>query len=154
MKSNKSKKICFHEIASLAVFPVQKLIFGRFWNCKKWNLVKKKFREIYSFNFTSFFGLDLFKAAVSMVYFLYSSCWYCMCLCNDPPAFTHFCHLRWSIQKEQWRGKLTPEKKKKDRSQGLKQLFWVGKRSNSADTQDPYCVGLSLCCAKQTKQGC
>ena len=34
------------EIALLAVlnfFPVQKLSFGHFWNCKKWNLVKKKF---------------------------------------------------------------------------------------------------------------
>ena len=37
VKSNKSK-IFFHEIAFLAVlnfFPVQKSIFGNFWNCKK-----------------------------------------------------------------------------------------------------------------------
>ena len=42
MKSNKSKNfLC--EIAFLAVlkiFPVQKLIFGHVWNCKKWILVK------------------------------------------------------------------------------------------------------------------
>ena len=45
VKSNKSK-FFFREIAFLAVlnfFPVQKLIFGHFWNCKKWNLVKKIF---------------------------------------------------------------------------------------------------------------
>ena len=28
------------------IFLVQKLIFGHFWNCKKWNLAKKFFREI------------------------------------------------------------------------------------------------------------
>ena len=42
----------FREIAFLAVlnfFPVQKLIFGHFWNCKKWILVKKIFREIDAF---------------------------------------------------------------------------------------------------------
>ena len=36
----------FHKIAFLAVlnvFPIQKLIFGHFWNSKKWNLVKKNF---------------------------------------------------------------------------------------------------------------
>ena len=41
VKSNKS--IFFREIAFFAVlnfFPVQKLIFGHFWNCKIWNLVK------------------------------------------------------------------------------------------------------------------
>ena len=56
VKSNKS--IFFREIAFLAVltiFPVQKLIFGHFLNCKKWNLVKKIFREIDLFDFTSFF---------------------------------------------------------------------------------------------------
>ena len=37
------------------------MTFGHFWNCKKWNLVKKFFREIELFNFTSFFGLDFFK---------------------------------------------------------------------------------------------
>ena len=40
-----SKKF-FREIAFLAVlnfFPVQKWIFGHFWNCKKWNLAKKNF---------------------------------------------------------------------------------------------------------------
>ena len=54
MKSNKSKKIFFHEIAFLTVFPVQKLIFGYFLNCKKWNLVKKNIHEIDLFDFTSF----------------------------------------------------------------------------------------------------
>ena len=42
VKSNKSKKY-LREIAFLAVlnfFPVQILIFGHFWNCKKWNLAK------------------------------------------------------------------------------------------------------------------
>ena len=51
----------FLEIAFLAVlnfFPVQKLIFEI---AKKWNLVKKFFREIDLFDFTSFFGLDFFK---------------------------------------------------------------------------------------------
>ena len=36
----------FHEIAIFIVlnfFSVQKLIFSHFWNCKKWNLVKKIF---------------------------------------------------------------------------------------------------------------
>ena len=53
-------KICkkkFREIAFLAVlnlFPVQKLIFGHFWNCQKWNLVKKITCKIDLFVFTSF----------------------------------------------------------------------------------------------------
>ena len=37
-------KYFFREIAFLAVLnflTVQNLIFGHFWNCKKWNLVKK-----------------------------------------------------------------------------------------------------------------
>ena len=46
----------------LKFFPVQKLIFGHFWNCKKWNLAKK-FREIDSFDFTSFSGLDILKVS-------------------------------------------------------------------------------------------
>ena len=41
--------------------PVQKLIFGHFWNCKKWNLVKNIFYENDLFDFTSFFGQDFFK---------------------------------------------------------------------------------------------
>ena len=48
-------------LAVFIFFPVQKLIFGHFWNCKKWNLVKKKFCEIDLFDFMSFFGLDFFK---------------------------------------------------------------------------------------------
>ena len=51
----------FREIAYLTVlkfFPVQKLNFGHFWNCKKWNLVKKK----NSWNwFHDFFWPRLFK---------------------------------------------------------------------------------------------
>ena len=40
-------------------FPVQKLIFGHFWNCKKKEFGQKNFfREIDLFDFTSFFGLD------------------------------------------------------------------------------------------------
>ena len=45
MKSNKSKK-CFCEIVFLAVlnfFPVQKLISGHFWNCKKKGIWSKEF---------------------------------------------------------------------------------------------------------------
>ena len=57
VKSNKS--IFFREIAFMAVFPVQKLIFGHFLNCKKWNLVKKKFREVDLFDFTSFLAWTL-----------------------------------------------------------------------------------------------
>ena len=42
----KSREIFFRKIAFLAVsnfFPVQKLIFAHFSNCKKWILVKKYF---------------------------------------------------------------------------------------------------------------
>ena len=52
-----------HQIVFLVVlnfFPVQKLIFGHFRNCKKWNLVNKKFCEIDLFVFTSFFWPALF----------------------------------------------------------------------------------------------
>ena len=48
LKSNITKKF-FREIAFLAVlnfFPVQKLICGYFWNCKKGNLVKKFFVKL------------------------------------------------------------------------------------------------------------
>ena len=41
---NQINKNFFREITFLAVlhfFPVQKLNFGHFWNCKKWNLAKK-----------------------------------------------------------------------------------------------------------------
>ena len=67
VKSNKWK-IILCNIAFLAVlnfFPVQKLIFGHFWNCKKWNLVKIKFLEIDLFDFTIFFGLDFFKFSLA-----------------------------------------------------------------------------------------
>ena len=50
---------CF--LVVLNFFPVQKLIFVKFWNCKKWNLVKKKFHEKDLFDFTSFFALDFLK---------------------------------------------------------------------------------------------
>ena len=57
MKSNKSKiffvKLHFWQFFKL--FPSSKLIFGHFWNCKKWNLVKN-IREIELFDFTSFLG--------------------------------------------------------------------------------------------------
>ena len=46
------KKI--REIAFLAVFPVQKLIFGHFWNSKKWNLVN------WFIWFHEFKGLDVY----------------------------------------------------------------------------------------------
>ena len=42
-------KIIFREIEFLVVlnfFPVQKLILGHFWNCKKWKLVKKFFVKL------------------------------------------------------------------------------------------------------------
>ena len=56
---NQINPIFFREIAFLPVlnfFPIQKLIFGHFWNCKK----EKKICEIDLFDFTSFFGLDFF----------------------------------------------------------------------------------------------
>ena len=56
----KSKKITWNCIFG-SFFPVQKLILGQFWNCKKWILFKIFFREIDLFDFTSFFGLDFFK---------------------------------------------------------------------------------------------
>ena len=58
------QKTFFREIAFLAVlkfFPVQKLIFGHFWNCKKMEFGQKIFRQIGLFDFTSFFGLVLFN---------------------------------------------------------------------------------------------
>ena len=63
MKSNKSKNF-FREIAFLVVlnfFPSSRIDILPIWNSKKWNLVKKNFREIDFFYFTSFFGLDFFK---------------------------------------------------------------------------------------------
>ena len=51
------------EIAFLAVlnfFPVQKLIFGRFYNGKKWILIKK-IREIDLFDSTSFLAWTFFN---------------------------------------------------------------------------------------------
>ena len=48
-------------LAVLNFFLVQKLIFGHFWNCEKWNLVEIFFREIDLFDFTSFLGLDILK---------------------------------------------------------------------------------------------
>ena len=44
--NQRNQKIVLCEIAFLAflnIFPVQKLIFGHFWNCKKWILVTKFF---------------------------------------------------------------------------------------------------------------
>ena len=41
--------------------PVQKWIFGHFWNCKKWNFAKKNSVEIDLIDFTSFFGQDFLK---------------------------------------------------------------------------------------------
>ena len=38
-------------MAVLNFFPVQKLIFGHFRNCKKWNLIKKNFSIVYFANF-------------------------------------------------------------------------------------------------------
>ena len=62
VKSNKSKYF-FCEIAFLAVlnfFPVQKLIFGHFWNCKKWNLGKQIFSWNWFIWFYEFFWPGLF----------------------------------------------------------------------------------------------
>ena len=66
-----------HFFAVLNFFPVQKLIFALFWNCKNWSLVKKKILEIDLFDYTKvikrvflwlwfhefffFFFLDFFK---------------------------------------------------------------------------------------------
>ena len=91
-------------------------------------------------------------------------------MCNDPPsAFTHFCHLRWSIRKRktQWRGKLTPQKRKKKDNRSCRFPSFIGERdwNNYFEwvndrilllllTPRTHIVsGLSLCCAKQIKQG-
>ena len=82
MKSNKSK-ICFCEIAFLVVlnfFLVQKFIFGHFWNCKKWILVKK-FREIDLFDFPRFFWPGLFSTFWPTV------------LSDDATSWIFFCHF-------------------------------------------------------------
>ena len=68
----------FREIAFLAVlnfFLVQKLIFGHFWNCKKWNLVKKNIREIDLFDFMSFLAWTFlnFLAHHGTTYYLHFS---------------------------------------------------------------------------------
>ena len=48
-------------LAILNFLPVQKLIFGHFWNGKKMEFGQKFFfREIDLFDFTSFFGPDFF----------------------------------------------------------------------------------------------
>ena len=62
-KKINQKKNFFHEIAFLAVlnfFPIQKMIFGHFWNCKKWNLVKKNSWNWFIW-FHKFFGLEFLK---------------------------------------------------------------------------------------------
>ena len=56
----------------LNFFLVQKLIFGHFWNYKKWNLVKNYFHEIDLFDFTSFFAIDFFNILA-----------YCVCLSGN-----------------------------------------------------------------------
>ena len=111
---------------------------------------------------------SVFFQYILMVYFSYLSYWYCMC--NDPPsAFTHFCHLRWSIRKRktQWRGKLTPRKRKKKDNRSCRFPSFIGERdwNNYFEwvndrilllllTPKTHIVfGLSLCCAKQIKQG-
>ena len=61
-----NQKKFFREIAFLAVlnfFPVQKLIFGQFWNCKKMEFHEKNFfwliwfHEFFCLNFFKFSGL-------------------------------------------------------------------------------------------------
>ena len=59
--SQKIQKSPGKETRVLNFFPVQKLIFVHFRNCKKWNLVKKIFREIDLFDFTSFLAWTFFK---------------------------------------------------------------------------------------------
>ena len=63
-KNQINKNNFFREIAFLTVlnfFLVQKLIFGHFWNCKKWNLAKKFFSWNWIIWFHKFcFGLDSF----------------------------------------------------------------------------------------------
>ena len=48
-------------LAVLNIFLVQKLIFGHFWDCKKWKFGQTFFREIDLYDFMSFFSLDFFK---------------------------------------------------------------------------------------------
>ena len=60
---NQINPIFFREIAFLAVlnfFPVQKLIFSHFLNCKKWKLAKKNFVKLIYLISRVFFGLDFF----------------------------------------------------------------------------------------------
>ena len=57
-------------MAVLNFFPVQKLIFGHFWNCKKWKLVKKNFVKLIPLisRVFFFFGLDYFKFSGPLCY--------------------------------------------------------------------------------------
>ena len=80
MKYNKSK-IFFREITFLTVlnfFPVQKLIFGYFWNCKKMDFGQKNFKMKLIYWFQDFFGLDFFKFSGLL--------WYCLSV----SALIHF----------------------------------------------------------------
>ena len=61
VKSNKSKKF-FSWNCIFGNFPSSKIdFFGHFWNCKKWILFNKKFREIDLLDFTTFFALGFFN---------------------------------------------------------------------------------------------
>ena len=62
---------------------MQKLIFGHFWNCKKWILVKIKVREIELFDFTSFFGRGLF-------FIFLSHCEVCVCKLHIKNAWNQY----------------------------------------------------------------
>ena len=52
-------------------------MFGHFWNCQKWNLVKKIFCEIGLFDFTSFFDLDFVKFSGPLCNVLLLWSWIC-----------------------------------------------------------------------------
>ena len=63
---NQINQFFSHETAFLAVlnfFPVQKLIFGHFWNGKKIEFVQTKSREIDLVDFTSFLAWTFFKCS-------------------------------------------------------------------------------------------
>ena len=53
-------------------FPVEKLIFGHFWNGKKWNLAQKFFREIDLFDFMSFFDCTLLSFWPTVKYLVHT----------------------------------------------------------------------------------
>ena len=73
-KKTVKSNIFLREIAFLAVlnfFPVQKMIFGHFWNGKKWNLVRKNYMKLIYFISRVFLAWTL-KFSGPLCYFMIS----------------------------------------------------------------------------------